>query len=349
MSKKHTEKKRDKRQAVSRTVYLMILILVAFYVSKFGGALPYTLFYAVLIYPFVSFAYLLYQRSAIRLFQEVPGRELDKNSETDYRLTIENAGIFPVAGIHLFMRKAGVTFAEDLARLNLSLLPGERREYATGLSCRYAGSYVIGADGLRFYDCFGLFSLYLKNPNPLRVQVLPKAGTGEEDELPDLPLAEAAGGRDEDDVLGNDMASYTGAEPVSRIHWKNYARRGELSVRRPEVQGVDMVSVALLTDKNDESEEGLARRDTFLSFAVSVAGYYVKLRKPVRFFFYNAGVQTSVIGSASDLSDFCRNISKELVLGEEKSRIDAKVVDAMGRSGERHFLVREGEEKLCPI
>ena len=53
------------------------------------------------------------------------------------------------------------TFGEDMTGQAMSLLPKEKMEFDTTLSCRYAGSYVAGIRKITFRDCFGLLALSL--------------------------------------------------------------------------------------------------------------------------------------------------------------------------------------------
>ena len=336
---------------------MLFFLATVIYVSNRGGAFSYALFYAALGYPVLAFLYLLYNRMTFRIYQELPVRELKKNMEEPYQLTVENAGVFPTAVFTMYSYQGCATFGEDMTGQAMSLLPKEKMEFDTTLSCRYAGSYVAGIRKIVFRDCFGLLSLSLRIPIPLQLQVLPmvdREKSGKARELLTMTMG-ASGGRmkEKENTLGVDMAQYRPGDPIKRIHWKNYARSGELFVRLPEEKDLQLISVALLAEKIRESKENpgesamedLARRDRFLDTAVSVAAYFAEQKRPVQFFYYNAGVERVLVENYEGLHRLSLEISKELVLRGEAAEVESRVLDAAGHRQCPLIVLREADEE----
>ena len=140
---KHGEvkkKKRFRRPRLSQVVYMLFFIAAIIFVSNKGGAFSYALFFAAIFYPPLALLYLLYIRSTIRIFQELPVREMKKNVDEPYELTLENAGFLPSAGIILHSYKGRAVFGEDMTGQWISLLPREKVEYKTTLAALGTGA-----------------------------------------------------------------------------------------------------------------------------------------------------------------------------------------------------------------
>ena len=352
-SNKQKRSKEKRRRWVPRVVYLLFLVAAVIYVSNRGGAFSYALFYTLLLYPPLAFLYLLYVRATVRIYQETPLREVRKGTEETYRLTIVNAGWLPTSGIVL-TRETGTVFREDMTGQVLSFLPREKKEFHTRIRCLFAGSYIAGIERIRFHDCFGLMSLSLRNPNPLRLQVLP-AVTGMAGEDMNRVIWEMVHGapgrqRESENTLGVDLAKYTPGDPLKRIHWKNYARSGALYVRQLEEREFDMLAVALIAIPGvaeENEEERLSRRDHFIEYAVSIAGILAEQRQPVQFLFYNSDVKRVLVEDLEGMQSLCRELSKEIILRDRAESIEKKVREAARRSDAVALCIKEGEEKLC--
>jgi hypothetical protein len=140
------------------------------------------------------------------------------------------------------------------------------------MRCIYAGSYITGIEGITFRDCFGLIRLTLRNPNPLRMQVLPVVTgmAGEDMSRVIWEMVHGAPGRkrEYENTLGVDLAKYSAGDPLKRIHWKNYARSGELFVRLPEereydllCRGIELGRDELLRELEQEEVEEISARE----------------------------------------------------------------------------------------
>ncbi|MBR3539079.1 MAG: DUF58 domain-containing protein [Eubacterium sp.] len=330
-------KKRNRRLGLPHLLYLLILIAAIILVSNRGGAFSYTLFYTVLCYPVLAFFYLLFLRAGLRIHQEISTHELKKKAAASYQLTLENAGVLPAAGIRLYTYEGRSSFGEDMTGQELTLFPHEVKEFTTTLRCLYSGSYPAGISLITFRDPFHLIRLSLKIPSPLSVQVLPGVRRDLNDTVARIVLQMiqgAAGSRqtERDMTLGNDLRSYMPGDPLKQIHWKNYARSGELFVRLPEEKELQIISVLLFSKKGNDSPEDLSRRDRFLELAVSVAAFFAEKKRPVQFFYYNAGVKKILVEDYEGLQRFSREISRELILRDDALAAEAGII----KEAERH-------------
>ena len=350
MSNKTVERR---RRWIPRGIYLLFLIATIVFVSKRGGAFSYVLFYATALYPPLAFLYLLYIRATVRIYQDTPFREIRKGTEESYYLTVENSGWLPASGLILSL-ETGTVFREDMTGQPLSFFPREKKEFRTRMRCVYAGSYITGIEGITFRDCFGLIRLTLRNPNPLRMQVLPVVTgmAGEDMSRVIWEMVHGAPGRkrEYENTLGVDLAKYSAGDPLKRIHWKNYARSGELFVRLPEEKEYDLLSIALIArkgEKEESAEDRLIRRDRFLEYAVSVAGILAEQRQPVQFHFYSSEVKRVLVEDLEGIQSLCRELSKEIILRDKADAIEERVRQSARQTDAVALYIKEGEEQLC--
>jgi len=349
--KKEKKQKKHRRPRLPQVIYVLFLIGTAVFVSFRGGAFSYALFYAALIYPPLALLYLLYIRATFRIHQELVSRELKKRVDSYYQLTLENAGFLPASGMRLYAYHERAEYGEDMTGEEISLLPKETREYTTTIRCKFSGSYAIGIEKITFRDAFLLFTLTMPVPSPLYVQVLPTVTRDTDGEMirAVMQLTQGMSGSrmaERENILGNDLLPYMPGDPLKRIHWKNYARSGELYVRMPEEKDLQIISVVLLARPMTETTEELARRDHFLDSAVSIATFFADQKRPVQFFFYNAGMKKVLVENYEGMQNLCRELSKSLVLREDTEKADSLLTEEAKRHDCPSLIIREGEMAL---
>ncbi len=316
---KRKEEKRNKkadktrsRNRLPRMIYLIVLIASIIFVSNRGGGLSYVLFFSVLLYIPVMFIQILYTRFAFRLYQDVSGRLLYKNTAVPYQITIGNAGHLPIGGIKLFMEEKVTVFEEDFTGEIFNFLPGESRVIETKMSCKYAGKYTEGIGRIRITDIFGLMEMTYDIPSPLRVNVLPVITDVAVSDVNRI-FEEMSGRRnefqlDKDDLtLGNDIRKYMEGDSLSTVHWKNYARTGQLFVRLPDKQESELLTVVIIPDMDSTIE----KNDYMLEYIVSVADMFTKQGKAVNVMYYCGGVKEFLIESYDSFRVFYMDKLKE--------------------------------------
>ena len=124
----------------------------------------------------------------------------------------------------------------------------------------------------------------------------------------------------------NDIRKYIPGDRLSDVHWKNYARTGEMYVRTPEKQEIDILCIAAVTEALDGSIEMMEQRDSFLEYLVSVGNYFGMNNKPLVIYYYNAGVQSYLIDSPVSFREFYSNVpdrvGQKTAAGHEKEILE---------------------------
>lgn len=295
--------------------YLILLAAAVTWASFYGGALPYTFLYMVLLVPVASGLYLMYVCQFIRFYQNLPSHRVTKGEMTSYRLSVENTGPLPFVSVTLLLEKelCIVRGLEDGTRI--TLMPGERMEFESELICRYSGAYNIGIRAFDIGDCFHLFILHHRAPTRFRVIVSPRitdaAGAlmdfeeiRNQMELQNALLSE--------NISGNELREYREGDSLKRVHWKNSARAQKLLVRRPEPRQMQELHIVMIPAQGGRQIEQIRQRDRFLELAVSMADYFCTRNKPVTFHYPKGGMQTRLIDSYGSFREFYTEIPDEL-------------------------------------
>ncbi len=346
--KKEQKKGRGVRHSITlpRVIYLIILIGAMVLVSNRGGAFSYVLFFSVLMYPIISLAGIIYTRMTLRISQDVPDRLLYKNTAVPYTLVLENSGIFPAGLIRLMDAVEIEDFRKDITSSCYSLLPGEKKKRETELSIRYAGSYSIGMVKLQISDCFGIIKMTYDVAAPLRVHVLPAVSDIAVNDINNhfsalVRTVNAFRTDRDEDYSGNDLRKYIPGEPINRVHWKNYARTGEMYVRLPEKQDSEMMNFALVTSLKELPP---AEKDFFLEYITSAASWFAERRKPVQFIYYSSGIKKFIVDSYDSFQTFYTEKLSGLGMayGEED---EEALIRAAGEQGGDLIILREDSSK----
>ncbi|MBO6112056.1 MAG: DUF58 domain-containing protein [Lachnospiraceae bacterium] len=322
--------------------YFLLLTASVVWISFEGGLLPWLSFFALVIQYPAFLLYLLYVNHFLFIHQQSLGIRLTKSQETGYKLILQNGGLIPIGYLKLDLE-------DKAARLNGSdltvpmVLPANKRlEKDAALTCLYAGTYYTGVLSYSVSDIFGIFLHTFDVPQKFRVIVNPGI-TGDAAEAFDgkLPVKEAlfqSGIKDE--LLGNDLKSYEKGDRAAAVHWKLYARSGELFVRLNENRDVGMFTILLAAESvKEESIDDIIMRDGFLTFAVSAAYYFASRNKPVELIYPKGGFISSIVDSYESFESFFLSITEGMYYsGTESARIKYEE--------EAYRLVKEGRRVL---
>lgn len=289
-------------------IYVALLIAVTINVSNNGGTFSYVFFYAVLLYLPLSFIYMIYIFLALQIYQETTGKLIQKGTAEDYQLVIKNAGPIPISDITFYYDKEITHFPEDFTVNPFRLLPRERVTVDAKIICRYAGSYDAGVEGYTVQDIFGILRFRKKVKIPVRVHVLPVITNVAEDIIERLMNDEKNGNlfslKTTENHLGNDVRKYMDGDGLNQVHWKQYAKTGNLYVRLPENQESEMISMVLIPEPMDNSLHSIQLRDRYLEYLVSIAEFFGMKQKPLMIFYYYVGVKSYVIDSPETFHEF---------------------------------------------
>ena len=322
---------RKHRMKYPLIIYIAILILSVILVSNYGGALSYVFFFVALLYVPVSLLVCFITSQMIHIYQDMEGRLLYKNISKPYQIVIKNAGFIPSGKLRLVATDDISDYRDDFTQDTYYLMPGERIEINTEITCRYAGNYTPGVVYIILQDLFGLFELKIPIKALLRVSVLPVVTDLAVNDINKM-LSDDFKSRvnfvldKEDDNMGNDMRKYEPGDPLSRIHWKNYARTGEMFVRTPEMQSSVMVKIVLVSEERTGELDYIKMHDHYLEYMISIADYFAKQKKPVQFIYYKSGIQTYIIDDIKSFRKFyleeCKDITGD---GLKREKLPAEM------------------------
>lgn len=91
-------------------IYIILLVAAWTFISFYGGAFPYMIFYTVVAFVPTAIFYIIYSHSHIRIYQEIAEHKVTKGEVVNYQVLIENTGFLPISGMQL-------SFEEDLVEI----------------------------------------------------------------------------------------------------------------------------------------------------------------------------------------------------------------------------------------
>lgn len=334
------------KKRIPLLIYLVLLAGAVTFVSFYGGALPYALCFLLLLYPVFSLCHKIYVDLALRIFHELPERRVEKYKDTEYRLVLENRGPFPIHDLEL-------TYEERLCLLpkketRISLMPGQHITLIFELSCKYAGTYPIGLLSYTIRDPFHLFSYTFRTPAEFRAIVRPRVTDVAEKEMLTERERSKSGAKHPflfESIAGSDLKQYQAGDSVHAVHWKNYARTGELMVRKPDEQDLSGVHVFLDSLEPSVEETDVRRRDLFLEYAVSLANCFLKQGRSIDFCYPAGDVKRMMIASWNDFLVFVDQMPEELSHQRKEDTPDKmkKLAYELTRLGEDCLFLRESD------
>ena len=297
-----------------RSIFLLLIIGSAVFASFYGGPLPYALFYLSLLLPLLSYLYLLYIYNRFRVYQLIDKKTLVKYEAVPYRFILANEDILTYAHIQ-------VTFLDDYSSLEQvdasrthTLLPGEREEYGTTLTCRYCGNYRVGIDRIVLEDYFRLFRLSYRCPTPMEVHVLPRVLQPERLSLfSSISEGLRLTTNQNSPFPDAETRHYQTGDSPRLIHWKALARQGELLTRKqlPEPKPEQHIFLDLDLPVSDTAAY-LPRFDLLAEATLAIADYYLRTKTPCNVYADASGQQRFTIRSQRDFdllyAFFCGNI-----------------------------------------
>ena len=296
------------KRYVPCVIYILLLIASTINVSFQGGAFSYVFFYVVLLYLPLSLIYLTVSMLMLEVYQETDNRILYKGTAEKYQFVVENTSIIPVSGIKFFYDASIAGFVNDFTTETFRFLPKEKHRINTEIICHYAGAYDAGVEGYYLQDMFGILRIKRKVKIPIRVHVLPVITDIAHRDIMELGDISSSGNlfslAQRENYLGNDIRKYAPGDSLNTVHWKNYARTGEMFVRLPDNQQTEMICLALVTELMDGSIENIERRDKYLEYIVSVGEFFGMSKRPLLVAYYDKEVKTIVVDSPQSFQEF---------------------------------------------
>lgn len=295
-----------------RLILFIIIISTAVFASFYGGPIPYTLFYLSLLIPLLSFLYLYYIYHRFRVYQLIDKKTLVKYENVPYRFVLANEDILTYTHIRVtFLDDYSELLQVDTSRI-YTLLPGDREEYATSLMCRYSGTYRVGIDHIILEDYFGIFRLSYCCPSPLEIHVLPRVLLPEHLSF----FMEATGGirltNNQNSFFPDaETRKYQIGDSLRTIHWKAFARQGELLTRKslPEPRPEQYIFLDVDLPVHEDAEY-FPRYDILAETVLAISNYYLNSHTPCNVYMDSNGLQQFPVNSQKDFemlySFFCK-------------------------------------------
>lgn len=216
-----------------RIAWGICLILCLIMASFKGGAVSYVLLYGLLLYPVVSYVYLILAFLQFRIYQEVDSRTMTVGVPMNYRFTLQNDGWIPISSIRVQLFSEFSTVENIPDDTEFELIPGEDYTYMTRMVCKYRGEYKVGVRKLILTDFLQIFVLPIKLRENLEAIVLPRipelTELGIEKEQEQILQRENIFLHNEADTVAED---YNIAAGMRYIHWGATARVGSLKSRK---------------------------------------------------------------------------------------------------------------------
>lgn len=336
------------RKNLPMIVYLLLLIAVTINVSYRGGAFSYVLFYCVLLYIPISLIHMVYTVLALRVYQETDKKLIPKNSSVGYQFTIENAWIIPISEVRFVYDSEITFFGEDFTNQSYSLLPKGKQEVNSTMKFLYAGSYDAGIESYYIQDMFGIIRLKKKVGIPIRVHVLPVITDVARNDIENISSSNNGNlfsMNTLENSLGNDVRKYVEGDSMNTVHWKLYARTGDMYSRLPEHQESEMVSMILVTEVSDSTIESIKQRDSFLEYLISACEYFGMKKKPLMIVYYYVGVKTFMIDSPDSFQEFYTEVLIRIGT-KQASGFEKEMIEEVSKKNSSVIIFREKECRL---
>lgn len=218
---------------IKRLILLLLWILSLVGISYFGGSVSYVFFFTITLYPIVSLIFLLICIQGIKVHQNLSNRTSVCGEKTDYSFVLQNDTVisFPCVEVKYF--PDNYTIENVSTQTGYELLPKEKIEYTTSLTCKYRGEYPVGMRSLLISDPLGIFRLNYKLPSTLKAIVLPRVTTVDElKSLENIPLITGQSSSNINDIVDTTTREYIPGDDIKFLHHKVTAKTGSLMMRQ---------------------------------------------------------------------------------------------------------------------
>ncbi len=207
-----------------------ILSLMA--ISRYGGTVSYSLFYAAVLIPVILLAYIYYVFLRFRVYQEMQTRNIVAGQPVPYSFILKNEGLSVFTSVEVRVYQ-DFSFVEEMPDKQVfRLFPGDKIEFHTKLTCKYRGDYEVGVEKVIITDFMGVFRFGYRMRSNIGALVRPRIikleGLSGVPEVEVFIQSQSVKERNEADLT---VREYVKGDSLKKIHWKLTARSGSLKVR----------------------------------------------------------------------------------------------------------------------
>lgn len=291
----------------NRLILLLFIIGTAVFGSFYGGYVSYGLFYFSLSIPIISLIYLIYVYFSFRVYQLIGHKTVVKGEHISYRFILSNEFFLAFTNVR-------VTFKEDYSKVeNISsdsshcLLPGDRVEQETTLSCYYRGEYLVGAEYIYVTDYLNLFEMKYLAPSQITVKVLPRIVR-----LKHLKIATESEGKNQkynpvvmQRVPDVEVRNYVPGDSRKMIHWKSAAKQQILMTRKYTVEPkTELVIIMDFRKKEIDEKKRVILEDKMIETCLSISDFYYRSNTPMKLIYDHKGINSMNVIKKIDFDQF---------------------------------------------
>lgn len=304
----------------NRLRYFLFLLASLIFAYFYGGRVPYTLLYVIMILPVISLlhVYLVYLR--FKVVQELDRNLVRKGDTVDYRFSLANEDFMLYPYIRVIFYDGKVVFGGWKGEEWFSLPPRKGIQYHHQLYCKYRGVFQTGIQLVEMTDFLGLLKLSYRPSEPMRITVYPKIIHLQKFKMKRNDIAEAEWTLHD---TREDASSLTGTRKYQwgdsprRVHWKLSAKMNELMVKKYQSTSEYSATVFLDVRKADSPcEESIALEDKLIEGTVAILHYCLTNRIPVDLVTCNEGLVVREVLELKDFNRIYEHLSTIAFLGE---------------------------------
>ena len=326
------------KKGIKRIIWLFFYILSVVGISVYGGRAVYGFHFAVLMFPLVSFIYLICVYMSFKIYGRVEGKTRVAGHPGEFYYSLQNESFFAFASVQIVLYSDFSTITDIDGDLVYELLPGKGIYKSSVIVCKYRGRYRVGVKEVIIEDFFGFFKLRYENKEQTEVTVRPnivyldglKSG-----DISSVTYRDSKVNKTERDVL---LREYMQGDPVKDINWKAFAKTGDLLVRNRIGEEKQGVFVIMDTKRySSDINEYLPLENKTIEATLALAMFFLKQNIPVNVVFYADKLYNIPIATMHDFGRLYNSFSEIIfkteyafsytyeALLKEKALFDAKV------------------------
>jgi hypothetical protein len=277
----------------NRLILVLFIILTGVLGSFYGGYVSYGLFYFSLTIPVISLIYLIYVYFRFRVYQLIGHKTVAKGEHIPYQFVLSNEDILAFTNVR-------VSFKDDYSKVehvasneSHCLLPGDRFEQKTMISCFYRGEYLVGADYIYVTDYLNLFQMKYQAPSPITVKVMPRIIR-----LENLTIATESEGKNQkynpgvnQRVPDVEVRNFVPGDSRKMIHWKSVAKQRKLMTRKYTEEPKTEIVIFMDFRRQEIAERPrIILEDKMIETFLSISDFYHRSNTPMKIIYDNKGV-----------------------------------------------------------
>lgn len=280
----------------NRILYFSLFFLALIFIYFYGGRIPYTFFYVIVLLPVISLLYTFLVYLRFKYGQDTDRKFVTKGDKVNFIFSIHNEDFFFYPYVKVTFYGAETVFAKQFQIKNFSLAPFHGKTFSFELQCNYRGNYEIGINSVEIEDFLGLFTFRYNVFEPKYVTVYPCIVYLDRFFLKTDFQSEShsiLNSRNEDMATISDIRNYAFGDSLKRIHWKLTAKSGDLMVKK--FQSTSETSVVMILDlKKNPYTSGInvVLEDKVIESIVSVLHYCLYNWIPVTLIYYSGRLVT---------------------------------------------------------